>query len=80
MLTTENIATASAAEILDAYADSDYPADWTITSEHFGGTGAGTGNCANLGVRLLVCDGAGEILRCIEGSVSGELAQALGEC
>ena len=74
MLTTENIATATAGEILDAYADSDYPVDWTITADHFGGTG---GSGSSLGVRLLVRDGDGGILRCVTGDVTGELAQAL---
>jgi len=74
MLTKETIKTATAAEILDAYADSDYPDGWTITVDHFGGTG---GSGAVLGIRLLVRDENDEILRSITGDVGGELAQAL---
>ena len=74
MLTKETIKEVTAAEILDAYAESDYPRDWTITVDHFGGTG---GSGSSLGIRLLVRDGDGDILRCITGEVEGELAQAL---
>ena len=73
-MNAEKIKTASASEILDAYADSDYPEDWTITVDHFGGTG---GSGSSLGIRLLVRDGDGDIFRCITGEVTGELAQAL---
>jgi len=73
-MNAETIKTATAAQILDAYAESDYPTDWTITVDHFGGTG---GSGSSLGIRLLVRDGAGDILRSITGDVTGELAQAL---